>query len=332
MNKSLELALAQVEKQYGKGIIINSNDFAAQDVEALSTGNILVDEALGVGGLPAGRITEIFGTEGLGKSLMALTLTAQAQKNGHKVLYVDAECDLDPTWARFIGVDLDDLLICQPDWGEQGLDVAYTMINSGAVKLVIIDSVAAMIPKSVIDGEIGDAHVAAAPRMWAQAMGILRSSIKKTDTCVVLLNQVRDKIGFMQSGTQSPGGRAIKFYSSVRIELKRIGDYRESNEIVGTKVKAKTIKNKVSPPHKEVLYNVIDGYGFDNLTPIVEDAVEKNILIKSGSWLNYPEIDKETGEITKGKAIGNGSKQWREYFLKNPEELEDIKSQLKEDG
>lgn len=330
LDKNLELALAQVEKQYGKGIIVNSSDFALEGIEALPTGNFEIDRILGVGGFPTGRLVEVFGDAGLGKSLLALTLTAQSQRLGHKVLYIDAECDLDPTWAKKMGVDFNELLICQPDYGEQGLDIAYTMLNSGSIKLVIIDSVAAMVPKSVIDGEIGDSHVAAGPRMWSQAISILRPMVKKTGTCVVLLNQIRDKIGFMQSGTQSTGGRAIKFYSSVRIELKRVGDYKESNEIAGTKVKAKTIKNKVAAPHKETVYNVIDGYGFDNITPIVDLAVDHKILTKAASWLYYVNINKETGEIEKGDAIGNGSKQWREYFEEHPEKLEAIKNQILE--
>lgn len=329
MSKELELALAQIEKQYGKGTIINSTDFALEDIEVLPTGNDLVDDMLGVGGLPTGRITEIFGGEGLGKSLLALTLTAEAQKNGHKVLYVDAECDLDPTWARQMGVDLDELMICQPDYGEQGLDVARMLIGTGGVKLVIIDSVAAMTPKSVIDGEVGDSHVAALPRMFSQTMGMLRAEIKKSDTCLVLLNQVRDKIGFMQSGTTSPGGRAIKFYSSVRIELKRMGDYRESNEVVGTKVKAITKKNKVAAPHKEALYNVVNGYGFDNISSVIDKAAEHKLIIKSASWVYHKVID-EDGQIVKGEAIGNGMKQWRQYFTEHPQALEDIRIKIKE--
>lgn len=330
MDKELELALAQIEKQYGKGTIIDNTGFAIEGIEVLPTGNFEIDDILGVGGLPTGRITEIYGQEAVGKSLLALTLTAEAQKAGHKVLYVDAECDLDHTWAKKMGVDMEQLMICQPDHGEQGLDVARTLIKTGAVKLIIIDSVAAMTPKSIIDGEVGDAHVAALPRMFAQTMGMLRAEVKKNDVCLVLLNQIRDKIGFMKSGTESPGGRAIKFYSSIRIELKRIGDYREGNEVVGTKVKAFTKKNKVASPHRETVYNVIDGYGFDNLTPMLEEAVELKILQKGGSWIYYRVVDPETGEFVKGSAVGNGAKQWRQHFEENPDKLEEIKQQVKE--
>ena len=330
MSHSLELALAAIEKQYGKGAIIDSSEFKVEGIEIIPTGNYELDRILGVGGLPTGRITEIYGGEGLGKSLLALMLTANAQKAGHKVLYIDAECDLDPTWAQKMGVDMDNLLICQPDYAEQGLDIAETLLKTGEIKLIIIDSVAAMTPKDVVDGEITDSHVALSPRMWAQFIGMVRPIIKKTDTCLVFLNQIRDKIGFMQQGTQSPGGRAIKFYSSVRIELKRMGDYRESNEIAGVKVKAKTIKNKVYPPYKEIVYNVINDYGVDNISAIMEDAAKHGIVLKSGSWIYMTEINKETGEITKGPPVGNGSKQWREYFNEFPEILEKIKTEIKE--
>lgn len=329
-SEELDLALAQIDKQYGRGVVISDGKYVDREVGVLSTGNYEVDKMLGVGGMPTGRIVEIMGAEGLGKTMMALCMAAQAQKEGHKVLYIDAEHDLDPIWASYLGVDMDELLLCQPDYGEQALDIAQMLMKTGAVKLIIVDSVAALAPKSVIEGTIEDNHVAALPRMMSQAMSVMRPIVKKTDTCLVLLNQIRDKIGFMQSGTQSSGGRAIRFYSSVRLELKRMGDYKEGTEILGTKVQAKTIKNKVATPHQIVEYNIIDGYGFDNVGSVTKDAVQKKLLIKAGSWLYYPEINKETGEITKGTAIGNGSKQQREYFDKNPEEFTNIIQQLKE--
>lgn len=330
LSKELELALANIDKQYGKGVVISNTDFVDREVGVLPTGNVIVDDMIGIGGMPTGRIIEIFGTEGLGKSLLALNMAANAQGTGAKVLYIDAEHDLDPKWAIQQGVDMSDIILCQPDYGEQALDIAMLLINTGQIKLVIIDSVAALTPKAVIDGTMEDNHVAQLPRMMSQAMGKLRAAVNKTDTCLVLLNQVRDKIGYGQSGTQSPGGRAVKFYSSVRLELKRKGDYREGNEVAGTIVIATTRKNKVAPPHRVEEYNIIDGVGFDNYTPVFKQAVEKKILIKSGSWLYFPDIDKTTGEVTKGSAVGNGSKQQREYMEANPDVFADLIKQLKE--
>ena len=328
-NKELELALAQIEKQFGKGTIIDSTHFVNQDIEVIPTGSYAMDKALGVGGLPAGRITEIFGGEGLGKSLMALCLTANAQKEGHKVLYVDAEHDLDPTWAKFIGVDMEKLLIHQPEDGEQALEVAHTLIKTGAVKLVIIDSVAAMTPRNIIEGNMDQSTVAELPRLFSKALSKMRGDIKKTETVFVLLNQIRDKIGFMQSGVESPGGRAIKFYSSVRIKLVRTGDLIEGGEVVGTKIKAKTLKNKVASPHKECSYNIVDGFGFDNYADIIDDAVDLGIVIKKGTWFYLPEINKETGEIEKGKAIGNGYRKIREVLSNDNEMTQMLLDEIK---
>lgn len=329
LSKELELALAQIDKQYGKGVVISNGSFV-DDVETLSTGNVIVDEMLGVGGMPTGRIVEIFGAEGLGKSMMALCMAAEAQRDGHRVLYIDAEHDLDPKWATHLGVDLDSLILCQPDYGEQALDIAQLLIATGDIKLIIIDSVAALAPKSIIDGTIEDNHVAALPRMMSQALSMMRGPIKKNGTCLVLLNQIRDKIGYGQSGTSSSGGRAIKFYSSVRLELRRIGDVKEGNEVVGTKVQATTRKNKVATPHQTEVYQILDGVGFDNWTPILEAAVAEKLLIKSGSWLYFPIVDQDTGEITKGQAVGNGSKQQREFLIEHPDLFQSLITQLKE--
>lgn len=337
-DKALELALAAIESQYGKGTI-SSGDYVQKDVEVIPTGNFLLDEALGVGGLPTGRVVEIYGGEGLGKSLLALSLSAQAQKAGHKVLYVDAEHDLDPTWAEFIGVNMEDLLICQPDYGEQGLDVAHKIIKSGAVKLVVIDSVAALVPQAELEGELTDSQVALIPRMLSKSLRKMRADINSTKTCVVFLNQIRDKIGFMQSGTQSPGGHALKFFSSVRIELKGVGAARAGEEVIGQKVQAKTIKNKVASPHKVINYNVLDGIGFDNYSPVLERSVKLGLLIRKGSWLYLPaidpetgelQIDEKTGEIGKGSALGNGMVQIRSYLNEHPEIYDQLLNDIKE--
>lgn len=327
-DKALELALAQIAKQYGEGTIIDSTDFVNTEIEVISTGNYELDKALGVGGVPCGRITEIFGGEGQGKSLLALNIAANAQKLGHKVLYIDAEHDLDPTWAKFIGVDMESLMINQPEDGEQGLEVAHELIKTGAVKVVIIDSVAAMTPKNIIDGSMDQNTVAELPRLFSKALSKMRGDIKRTGTALVLLNQIRDKIGFMQSGVESPGGRAIKFYSSVRIKLARTGDLIEGGQVTGTKIKAKTMKNKVASPHKECTYHIVDGFGFDIYADIIDDAAKHNIVLKKGSWFYLPEIDKETGEVTKGAAIGNGYKQVRENLCQNKETLDFILSEL----
>jgi recombination protein RecA len=314
LDKQLELALAQIDKQYGVGTIIARGDFIDRKVKVIPTTNVHLDKALGIGGLPRGRITEIFGTEGLGKSLLALCVAAEAQKMGLTVAYIDAEHDLDPEWAAFLGMNIDDVLLCQPDYGEQGLEIAHTLIKTGKVHLIIIDSVAALTPKSELEGTMEDMQVGAQARMMAKALRKMRPDINHNDVCALFLNQVRDKIGFMQSGVQSPGGRALRFGASVRIELKRLGDYKEGAEVVGTRVQAKVIKNKVAAPHKVAEYNIIDGVGFDNYSIIALQAVEVGILIRKGTWLYWPALD-DNNQIVKGLTIGNGMRQVREKWI-----------------
>jgi recombination protein RecA len=244
--KSLELAIAALDKEFGKNTIFRGN-YLPESVDVISTGNFKLDLALGVGGLPKGRIVEIFGAEALGKSLLSLSTAAECQKAGGTVGYIDAECDLDPTWASKLGVDMDDMYICQPDYGEVGLEVADKLIKTGEIDLLIIDSVAALVPKAELDGSMEDNHIGLQARMMAQALRKIRHSVSETNTCLVFINQIRDKIGFMQQGTTSPGGRSLKFAASVRIELKNMGiikDAKNNNEPRGTRVKATVLRTR----------------------------------------------------------------------------------------
>lgn len=283
--KVLELAIAALGKEFGRNAVIHGNA-EIENVDVISTNNFELDLVLGVGGLPRGRITEIFGGEGLGKTLLALNCAANCQAEGGLVAYIDVECDLNPEWAKKLGVKLEDMLIAQPSSGEEALTIAEKLIETGQVDLVVFDSVAAMTPQAEIDGEMSDMQVGAQARMMAKGLRKLRHTIAETNTCVIFLNQIRDKIGFMQQGTTSPGGRALKFASSVRIELKNLGNIKDdkTGESLGTKIKAQIIKNKVGNPMKIVEWENIHGVGFNNFGAILKLAVRHNIITKSGAW------------------------------------------------
>lgn len=315
--KDLLLAMAKIDKDYGKNTIIHG-DAIPLDVEVISTGNFLLDLKLGVGGLPKGRIVEIFGAEALGKSLLSLSTVAQCQKMGGRALYIDAECDLDPTWAETLGVDMSTLYVAQPEYGEASLQIAMDMIKTGGFDLIVIDSVAALTPKAELEGTLEDNHVGLQARMLGQALRMMRQVISETGTCVVFINQIREKIGFMQTGTTTPGGRALKFYSSVRIELKRMGDIKDSKtgESKGTRVKAFISKNKVGTPMKTLEYNVIHGLGFSNASAVLEEARKQGLIQLKGAY--YYKVDPSTGE-TSEKGFAQGENQAIEYF--NTEEV-----------
>lgn len=317
--KSLELAIAKVNKDYGKGAVAYGNtDYEPEP--AIPTGNFKLDLALGIGGLPKGRIVEIFGGEALGKSLLALNLVANVQAEGGNVLYVDAEHDLDPDWMQKIGVDVEKMLLHQPEYGEQGLQVALDLMKTGALDLIVIDSVAALTPKAELDGDIEDNHIGLQARMLAQALRSMRHEASRTGTCLVFINQIRDKIGFMQSGTTSPGGRALKFYASVRIELKNIGAVKEKGENVGTRVKAMVIKSKVSRPHRYAEYDVVHGKGFNNFGSILEMAIQYKLVIQKGAYYYLSDnLD---------KAFGHGEAAAIEYLASDMELTQLLQKQI----
>ena len=318
--KALELALAKLEKQYGKNAVFYGDIFP-ENVPVISTGNLKLDLALGVGGLPRGRIIEIFGGEGLGKSLLAISTAANCQKEGGRVAYIDAECDLDPDWCRVLGLDVDNMMISQPESGEEALEIAETLVKTGVVDLVVVDSVAALSPKAEIEGSMEDNHIGLQARMMAQGLRKLRKPIAETNTCFVFLNQIRDKIGFMQQGTTSPGGKALKFASSVRIELKRMGDIKDPKDGTsrGTEVKAIIVKNKVAKPMVSVTYNVLHGVGIDNYGSMLELGERYGLITKRGAY--YYKANDE-------KSFAQGQISAVEFLKENPDLTEMLISEI----
>lgn len=319
-NKALETALSQIEKAYGKGSVMKLGDREAIRVEAISTGSLGLDAALGVGGVPKGRVIEIFGPESSGKTTLTLHVAAECQKKGGTVAFVDAEHALDPEYAEKLGVNIDDLVISQPDTGEQALEIADTLVRSGAVDLVVVDSVAALVPKSEIDGEMGDAQMGAQARLMSQALRKLTGSISKTKCTVIFINQIRQKIGVMFGSPETTtGGNALKFYASVRIDIRRIGSIKDKDEIIGNHTRVKVVKNKVAPPFKQVEFDIIYGEGISRTGEIIDMGVSEDILEKSGSWFSY-----------KGQRIGQGKENVRSYLKENPEIAEEIAEAIKE--
>ncbi|MDD5195316.1 MAG: recombinase RecA [Candidatus Omnitrophica bacterium] len=306
--KALELALSQIEKQFGKGAIMRLGEGVRLDIDVIPTGIIPLDRALGVGGLPRGRVIEIFGPESSGKTTLTLSIIAQAQKQtGGTAAFVDAEHAFDPAYAKIIGVNLDDLLISQPDTGEQALEIVEALTRSNAVDLIVIDSVAALVPRAEIEGDMGDAQMAMQARLMSQALRKLTAAISKSKTCVVFINQLREKIGVMFGNPETTtGGRALKFYSSVRIDLRRIGSVTSGEEIVGSRVRAKIVKNKVAAPFKEALFEIMHTEGVSKVGALIDAAVETGVIKKSGSWLSY-----------KDKNLAQGKEQLRALLKEN---------------
>ena len=288
--KALELALAQIEKQFGKGSIMKLGSEVKVDVETISTGALTLDIALGVGGLPRGRVIEIFGPEASGKTTVTLTAIREIQKKGGVAAFIDAEHAFDSTYAKIIGLNLDDLLISQPDTGEQALEIAETLVRSNAVDLVVIDSVAALTPRAEIEGEMGDTHVGLQARLMSQALRKLTGAISKSRTCVIFINQIREKIGVMFGSPETtPGGRALKFYSSVRLDVRRIGSLKEAEVVIGGRVRVRVVKNKVAPPFREGEFDILHNEGISKTGAVVDAAVNSGVVSKSGTWLSFGE-------------------------------------------
>jgi len=318
--KALSAALGQIERQFGKGSVMRLGDSGpAKDVEVISTGSINLDLALGVGGIPRGRVIEIFGPESSGKTTLTLQIIAECQKNGGTAAFVDAEHALDPGYASKLGVNVDDLLVSQPDTGEQALEITDLLVRSGAVDVVVIDSVAALTPKAEIEGEMGDTHVGLQARLMSQALRKLTANIKRSNTSVVFINQIRMKIGVMFGNPETtPGGNALKFYSSVRLDIRRIGAIKRGDEVIGSQTRVKVVKNKVAPPFRVAEFEIIYEKGISREGEIIDLGIKHNIVAKSGSWYAY-----------EGDRIGQGRDNAREYLLANPKVAAEIEKKIR---
>ena len=318
--KALQTAISQIEKQFGEGTIMFMGENRKMDVEHTSTGSLMLDLALGIGGLPKGRIIEVYGTESSGKTTLCLHAVAEAQKEGGMAAFIDVEHALDPVYAKKIGVDVDNLLVSQPDTGEQALEVIETLVRSGAVDIIILDSVAAMATKAEIDGEMGDAHVGVQARLMSQAMRKLTAAISKTNCVCIFINQIREKIGVMYGNPETtPGGRALKFYSSVRIEVRKGEPLKDGGEIIGNRTRCKVVKNKVAPPAKEAEFDMIFGEGISKMGEIIDCAVEFGIIKKSGSWFSYDDMK-----------IGQGKDKVKDYLKENKEICDEVEGKVRE--
>ena len=317
--KALEAALSQIERQFGKGSIMKMGDRSALNIANVSTGSLGLDIALGIGGLPYGRICEIYGPESSGKTTLTLSAIAQAQKDGKTCAFIDAEHALDPIYAEKLGVNIDDLIVSQPDTGEQALEICDMLTRSGAVDVVVIDSVAALVPKAEIEGEIGDSHVGLAARMMSQAMRKLTGNIKNNNVLVIFINQIRMKIGVMFGSPETTtGGNALKFYSSVRLDIRRIGAVKDGDEVVGNETRVKVVKNKVSPPFKQAEFQIMYGKGIYHMGEVVDWGVKLNLVDKSGAWYAY-----------KGDKIGQGKANAAKFLEDNPAVANEIETQIR---
>ncbi len=308
-DKSLEMALSQIERQFGKGAIMRLGTDNIQKIGAISTGALALDLALGIGGVPRGRIVEIFGPESSGKTTLALHIAAEAQRNGGIAAFIDAEHALDPGYARALGVDVDELLISQPDTGEQALEIADMLIRSGSLDVVIIDSVAALVPRAEIEGEMGDTHVGLQARLMSQALRKLAGTINRSHTTAIFINQLREKIGVMFGSPETtPGGRALKFYSTVRIDIRRVQSIKDGQESIGNKVVAKVVKNKVAPPFRKAEFDIMFGEGISREGSLIDVAVEHDVVRKSGAWYTYEDDQ-----------LGQGRENAKRFLRENPE-------------
>lgn len=317
--KALDVALAQIDKQFGKGSIMRMGEKGSLAIDTVPTGALALDVALGVGGLPRGRVVEIFGPESSGKSTLAMHVVAEAQRNGGICAYVDAEHAMDPIYARAIGVDIDQLLISQPDTGEQALEIADMLVRSGAIDVVVIDSVAALTPRAEIEGEMGDTHVGLQARLMSQALRKLTANLNRTNTVAIFINQLREKIGVMFGSPETtPGGRALKFYSSVRLDIRRIESIKDGAEVVGSRTRVKVVKNKVAPPFRQAEFDIMYGKGISREGSLLDLAVEMNIAKKSGAWFTY-----------EGEQLGQGRENAKNFLSQNPEIMMEMSEKVR---
>ena len=312
--KALEMALGQIEKQFGAGSVMRMGEKGSLAIETIPTGALALDLALGVGGLPRGRVVEIYGPESSGKSTLATHVVAEAQRNGGTCAYIDAEHAMDPVYAKAIGVDIDSLLISQPDTGEQALEICDMLVRSGALDVIVIDSVAALTPRAEIEGDMGDTHVGLQARLMSQALRKLTANLNKTDTVCVFINQLREKIGVMFGSPETtPGGRALKFYSSVRLDIRRIESIKQGAEVVGNRTRVKVVKNKVAPPFRQAEFDIMYGHGISREGSVLDLAVDHDVVKKSGAWYTY-----------EGEQLGQGREKAKDFLTENPELMVEI--------
>jgi recombination protein RecA len=317
--KALEAALASIDKQFGKGSIMRMGEKGTMAIEAVPTGALALDVALGVGGLPRGRVVEIFGPESSGKSTLAMHVVAEAQRNGGICAYIDAEHAMDPVYAKAIGVDIDQLLISQPDTGEQALEIADMLVRSGALDIVVIDSVAALTPRAEIEGEMGDSHVGLQARLMSQALRKLTANLNRSKTIAIFINQLREKIGVMFGSPETtPGGRALKFYSSVRLDIRRIESIKDGTEVVGNRTRVKVVKNKVAPPFRQAEFDIMYGRGISREGSLLDMSVDMGIVKKSGAWFTY-----------EGEQLGQGRENAKNFLSENPEIMVEISEKVR---
>jgi len=318
--KALEAAMGQIEKQFGKGSIMKLGEQSGLNVDSISTGCLDLDIALGIGGVPKGRVIEIFGPESSGKTTVALHIVAEAQKTGGTAAFIDAEHALDPNYARNLGIDIENLIVSQPDTGEQALEIAEALVRSGAIDVIVVDSVAALVPKAEIEGEMGDSHVGLQARLMSQALRKLTGSINKSKTVAIFINQLREKVGVMFGNPETtPGGRALKFYSSVRMDVRRIDSIKQGDEIVGNRTKVKVTKNKVAPPFKQAEFDIMYNHGISREGNVLDVGVREELVQKSGAWFSYNDT-----------RLGQGRENAKQFFKENPEIMYEIENKIRE--
>jgi len=318
--KALEVALGQIEKQFGKGSVMKLGEYTTMNVEAIPTGALSLDVALGIGGIPRGRIIEVYGPESSGKTTLTLHMIAEAQKMGGEAAFIDAEHALDPVYAKHLGVDIDNLIVSQPDTGEQALEIAEALVRSGALDIIVVDSVAALVPKAEIDGDMGDSHIGLQARLMSQALRKLAGAINKSKCVIVFINQLREKVGIMFGNPETtPGGRALKFYSSVRLDIRKIENLKQDGEVIGNRARVKIVKNKVAPPFREAEFDIIYGKGISKEGNLVDLAVSLDIIEKSGSWFSY-----------NGSKIGQGRENVKKFLIENPEIMQEVETKIRE--
>ncbi len=318
--KALDAAMGQIEKQFGKGSVMKLGEYKAMEVEAIPTGSLTLDVALGIGGIPKGRIIEIFGPETSGKTTLALHTVAESQKAGGTAAFIDAEHALDPIYARKLGVDIDNLIVSQPDTGEQALEITEALVRSGAIDIIVVDSVAALVPKAEIDGDMGDTHVALQARLMSQALRKLAGVLNKSKTAIIFINQLREKVGIMFGNPETtPGGRALKFYASVRLDIRKVENIKVNGEVIGNRTRVKVVKNKVAPPFREAEFDILYGEGISKEGSVLDLAVNLDIIEKSGAWFSY-----------NGAKIGQGRENVKNYLKENPDILAEVERKIRD--